>query len=56
MAEPMLHTKYDILVCLHFFLHIKKCVISFSVLPFFRIWTDAYQNVPKAGRVRFTCF
>ena len=30
--------------------------MSFSVLPFLKIWTDAYQNVQKAERVRFTCF
>ena len=47
--------KYDIKVCLHFF-YICKCVMSFSVLLFLRIWTDADQNVPKADRVRFTCF
>ena len=37
MAEHMLHTKYDILVCLHFFFfffYIWKCVMFFSVLLF----------------------
>ena len=38
-----------------FFLHMKMCNVLFS-FTFFRIWTDAYQNVPKAERVRFTCF
>ena len=47
--------KHDIL-CLHFFLHIKMCVMSISVLLLFRIWTAAYQNVPKDERVSFTCF
>ena len=28
--------------------------MSFSVLLSFKIWTDAYQNVPKAEKVRFT--
>ena len=36
--------------------YICKCEMSFSALLFFRIWTDAYQNVPKAERVRFTRF
>ena len=51
--------KYDIKVCLHlfffFFLHMKMCNVLFS-FTFFRIWTDAFQTVPKAERVRFTCF
>ena len=38
-----------------FFLHVKMCNVLFS-LTFFRIWTDAYQNVPKAERIWFTCF
>ena len=37
------------------FLHIKVCNVLFS-FTFFRIWTDAYKNVPKAGTVRLTCF
>ena len=37
-----------------FVLHMKMCKVLFS-FTFFRIWTDAYQNVPKAERVRFTC-
>ena len=55
---PNLHytQKYGIKVCLHlFFLHMKICDVLFS-FTFFRIWTDAYKNVPKAERVRFTCF
>ena len=30
--------------------------MSLSVLRFVRIWTNAYLNVPKAERVRFTFF
>ena len=47
--------KYDISVSLHPFLHMKMCDILFS-FTFFRIWTDVYQNLPKAERVRLTCF
>ena len=56
MAEPMLHTKIWYLSVSALFFYIWKCVMSVSVLLFLRIWTDANQNVPKAERVRFTCF
>ena len=55
MAEPMLHTKILYLSVSALFLDMQKCNVLFS-FTFFRIWTDAYQNVPKAERVRFTCF
>ena len=34
-----------------FFLHMKMYNVLFSFT-----FSDAYQNVPKAERVRFTCF
>ena len=55
MAEPMLHTKIWYLSVSARFLHMLMCSVFFS-FPFFRIWKDAYQNVPKAERVRFIYF
>ena len=56
MAEPRLHTKNMISKCVcTSFLHMKMCNVLFS-FTFFRIWTDAYQNVPKAERIRVTYF
>ena len=54
MAEPVLRTKIWYLVPA-LFLHMKMCNVYFT-FTFFRIWTAAYQNVPKGSRVSFTCF
>ena len=54
-AEPLLLTKILYLSVSALFLHMKMCNVIFS-FTFFRIWTDVYQNVPKAERVRFTYF
>ena len=51
MAEPFFYTqKIWYLVSALFYLW--KCVMYISVLLFFRIWTAAYQNVPKGSRER----
>ena len=46
-------THKNMISCVCTFLHIKMCNLSISVLLFFRIWTAAYQNVPKGERVSF---
>ena len=67
ILSVMLHTKMyygrtyvthkSMLSCISTFLHMKICNLHFS-FTFFRIWTAAYQNVPKGSRdrVSLTCF